>query len=75
VVVSNRGALPEVVGDAALVVEPDAAAIEEALRRVLSDTDLRERLRHAGPERAASFTWERTAAGWLSVLEQTAQRG
>ena len=73
VVVSNRGALPEVVGDAAMVVEPDADAIEAALRQVLTDSDLSGRLRLAGPERAAAFTWQRTAAGWLSALERAAQ--
>lgn len=75
VVVSNRGALPEVVGDAGLVVEPGAASVEEALRRILGDRDLRDRLRGAGPERAAAFTWRKTAAGWLAALQKAAQSG
>ena len=55
VVAANRGALPETAGDAALVVEPDDFA--EAALEALDD----ERLIAAGLERAARFTWERTA--------------
>lgn len=69
VVVSNRGALPEVVGEAAVVSEPSPDGIEAALLRVLSDPQLAERLRAAGPERAATMTWGRTAEGWLRALE------
>ena len=67
VVVSDRGSLPEVVGDAGIVTAPTAAAIAEALRRVLSEPELAARLSAAGPARAAEFTWARTAAGWLAV--------
>jgi glycosyltransferase involved in cell wall biosynthesis len=55
VVAANRGALPETAGDAALVVEPDEFA--EAALAALDD----ERLIAAGLERAARFTWDRTA--------------
>jgi glycosyltransferase involved in cell wall biosynthesis len=59
---SNRSSLPEVAGDAALLFDPeDAHAIGAALERLLTDSDLAERLRAAGRERAALFTWERTA--------------
>jgi glycosyltransferase involved in cell wall biosynthesis len=68
VIVSNRGALPEVVGDAALIVEPEPAAVEEALLHVLTDNQLALRLRDAGLRRAAGFHWRRTAEGWLEVL-------
>lgn len=61
VVAAARGALPETCGDAALLVEPEPAAFADALERVMSDDDLRERLRATGLERAARFTWERTA--------------
>ena len=74
-VVSNRGALPEVVGDAALVVEPDAIAVEEALALVLEDTELARHLAEIGRARALEFTWERTAAGYLEVLEKAAKEG
>jgi glycosyltransferase involved in cell wall biosynthesis len=59
---SNRSSLPEVAGDAALVFEPeDVEAIGSAMEQLLTDAALAERLRAAGRERAALFTWERTA--------------
>jgi alpha-1,3-rhamnosyl/mannosyltransferase len=75
VIVSNRGALPEVVGDAALVVEPDPLAVADALRRVLTDEPLAQRLRSAGVRRAAGFDWRKTAGGWLDVLRMAASEG
>lgn len=68
VVVSDRGALPEVVGDAGLVVAPDADAVTNALERVLGDPSLRDELSRAGRARAETLTWEHTAAGWRDVL-------
>jgi glycosyltransferase involved in cell wall biosynthesis len=63
VVASNRGALPEVCGDAAVLVSPDdAAGLSDALEAVVTDEGLRARLVAAGPERAAPFRWTRTAA-------------
>jgi len=62
VVTSDRSSLPEVAGDAALVVDPeDAAAIAAAIERILADDVLAARLRAAGRARAATFSWERTA--------------
>jgi glycosyltransferase involved in cell wall biosynthesis len=59
---SNRSSLPEVAGDAALLFDPeDVGAIRSATERLLTDAALAERLREAGRERAALFTWERTA--------------
>lgn len=59
---SGRSALAEVAGDAALLFDPsDQAQITEAMRRLLEDAPLRERLTARGRERAAAFTWERTA--------------
>jgi glycosyltransferase involved in cell wall biosynthesis len=59
---SNRSSLPEVAGDAALLFEPeDTDAIRSAMERLLTDSELSERLRDAGRARAALFTWERTA--------------
>jgi alpha-1,3-rhamnosyl/mannosyltransferase len=74
VVVSDRGALPEVVGDAGLVVEPAAEALEDALARVLEDAALAARLSAAGRERALGMSWARTAEGWLDVLAGAAGR-
>ena len=62
VICSNRTSLPEVVGDAGLLVEPtDSAAIARAVRSVLTDKTLAKNLRAAGQARAATFTWERGA--------------
>lgn len=62
VVTSDRASLPEVAGDAALLVDPDdAAAIAAALRRLLEDGALRERLIAAGHDQAGRFSWDRTA--------------
>jgi len=67
-VVSSTGALPEVVGDAALLAEPTSHGLANALERVLTDGELAARLREAGPERARRMTWEKTADGWLTAL-------
>jgi glycosyltransferase involved in cell wall biosynthesis len=67
VVASRRGAIPEVAGDAALLVEPEAAPLAAALSRLLADGPLRDRLRAAGRERARTFSWERTARETMAV--------
>jgi glycosyltransferase involved in cell wall biosynthesis len=72
VVVSDRGALPELVGDAAVVVEPTTMAVTAALRRLLTDPVEARALAGAAAARARRFTWERTAAGWLAVLRAAA---
>ena len=60
VVATTAGAIPEVVGDAALLVAPrDGAALAEALLVVATDTTVRARLIAAGTERVPIFTWER----------------
>lgn len=70
VVCSNTSALPEVVGDAALLVPPrDPAAIARAIRRLLDDAPLRARLGERGAARAASFSWETAAAETADVIE------
>jgi glycosyltransferase involved in cell wall biosynthesis len=59
VVVSNRSSLPEVVGDAAVLVDPySAASIAEGIQRVLSDASLRQGLVERGLARAREFSWE-----------------
>jgi glycosyltransferase involved in cell wall biosynthesis len=65
---SDRSSLPEVAGDAALMFDPqDTSAIEAALRRILHEPELRERLCAAGLARAARFTWEATAEATARV--------
>jgi glycosyltransferase involved in cell wall biosynthesis len=70
VVASGRGALPEVTGGAALLVEPEAGALAEALGAVLADKALRERLREAGLARAQAFSWERTARETMAIYRE-----
>ena len=71
VVASNRSSLPEVVGDAAVLVEPTAAALASGIARVLHDSALQHRLRASGPRRAAVFSWRKTAQATLAVYEHT----
>jgi glycosyltransferase involved in cell wall biosynthesis len=64
---ANASSLPEVAGEAALLFDPRSQdAIADALRRLLSDEELCQRLRRLGVEQAARFTWERTAEGTLA---------
>ena len=68
---SDRWSLPEVVGDAALLFDPDdQEAVTASVRRLLTDGDLSARLRAAGPERARQFTWERTARATLEAYRR-----
>ena len=77
VISTNAASLPEVVGDAALVVEPtDVAALAQALRDVLSQPGLQADLRQRGFARAAQFSWERCAAETLAAYAAVlARRG
>ena len=70
VVAANRGALPEVCGDAALFVEPSATAIAAGLLVVLGAQEVAARLRREGPGRAAAFTWSAAADATLAVYEE-----
>jgi glycosyltransferase involved in cell wall biosynthesis len=70
VIVSDRGALPEVVGDAGVVVPgPDADGIADAMLSVLGDDTHRADLARRGSARAAAYTWERSAEQTLAVYE------
>jgi glycosyltransferase involved in cell wall biosynthesis len=60
---SDRSSLPEVAGDAALLFDPENVdAITAAIERLLFDRELAKRLAQAGRERAATYSWESTAA-------------
>ncbi|HEX6816868.1 MAG TPA: glycosyltransferase family 1 protein [Ktedonobacterales bacterium] len=75
VVCSGTGSLPEVVGDAGLVVDVQVeGALADALVRATSDAALRETLARRGVERAATFTWERTARQTLEVYRDVGGR-
>jgi glycosyltransferase involved in cell wall biosynthesis len=76
VICSNASALPEIAGDAALLIDPlDAADLAEGMARLVEDEELRRRLVARGLERAAQFSWERCARETLAVLEEVAAHG
>ena len=76
VVAADRAALPETCGDAALLVDPDDAdAMIAEVLRAATDGALREDLRRRGLERAATFTWERTAAAVHTLLMRLSSSG
>lgn len=67
-IVSNRGALPETVGEAALIVDPDTdGALAEAMARLLADPALRARQRALGLSRARQFSWPAAAQQLMTV--------
>ncbi len=74
VIVSNRGALPEVVADAGVIFDPDdPAALAAALGRVIDDAGLRREMVQRGRTRAAAYSWDQTAArtreAWELAIE------
>jgi len=72
VLTSNTTALPEIAGDAALLVDPlSVEEIAVGMERIVCDTLLRELLRSKGLALAAKFTWECTAALVRNALEET----
>jgi glycosyltransferase involved in cell wall biosynthesis len=69
VAVSNLGSLPEIVGDAGFLFDPNSK--EEMLgviKKVLSDNDLRESMKSKGLERAKKFSWEKAATDLLAIF-------
>jgi glycosyltransferase involved in cell wall biosynthesis len=73
VVTSNVSSLPEVTGDAALLVDPtDASAIAAAITRVVTEPALREELRARGLARARQFSWERSVKEIRDIYVQVA---
>jgi glycosyltransferase involved in cell wall biosynthesis len=74
VVAGNRTSLPEVVGDAGLLVDPfDKGALSSAIGRLVDDADLRQKLKARGLKRARHFSWRETARLTLEVYERTAR--
>lgn len=74
-VVADRASLPEVVGDAGLLVNPDdPSSIADALRRILADSALAGDLRRRGLERARAFSWAETARQTLSTYRGVLER-
>ncbi|MEZ4656609.1 MAG: glycosyltransferase family 1 protein [Caldilineaceae bacterium] len=76
VMTANNSSLPEVAGEAALLVDPtDVDAIADAMLRLSQDEELRQRLIRAGYENVKRFSWEQAAAQTLAVLEGVGSRG
>lgn len=74
VMTSTNSALPEVAGDAALLVDPmDEHAIAQAMLRLSQDETLRHQLIEAGYENVKRFSWEKAARETLAVLEEAAR--
>jgi glycosyltransferase involved in cell wall biosynthesis len=71
VVASNTSALPEVVGEAALLVNPENVfEISRAMHRLLTDQPMRERLKAAGLEQARRYSWEKSVRRMIEVYEE-----
>jgi glycosyltransferase involved in cell wall biosynthesis len=76
VVTSNVSSLPEVTGDAAVLVDPyDVGAIEAGMHRVLTDPVLAMEMRRKGLLRAREFSWERSVAKTWEVYQEIGNKG
>ncbi|HVR42398.1 MAG TPA: glycosyltransferase family 1 protein [Thermoanaerobaculia bacterium] len=74
VIAAAGGAIPEVVGEAAIVVPPgDASALRSALVRLLTEPALRAELRERGIERASLFSWDRSARLMAELIARVAR--
>jgi glycosyltransferase involved in cell wall biosynthesis len=70
-IVSNTSSMPEVVGDAGILVDPtNVEEIGEAMRRIYKDELLRDKLKKATLPQASKFTWDKSAAEFYSILEK-----
>ena len=74
-IVSNKSSLPEVVGSAAIMVDPqNVDELIFAIKEVLESRNLNEFLRKQGPERARQFNWDNTAKKFLELFKMYAHR-
>jgi glycosyltransferase involved in cell wall biosynthesis len=74
VITTNVSSMPEICEGAALLVDPHhSLALSEAMHRVLTDEELRNRLSQLGIQRARSFSWRKTAIDTLAVYEEFAR--
>jgi glycosyltransferase involved in cell wall biosynthesis len=72
---SSTSSIPEVAGDAALLVDPkDEDAIAAGLIRILTEAALRDDLMAKGPARAAMFSWAATARATLDAYREATER-
>ncbi|MBO9571064.1 MAG: glycosyltransferase family 4 protein, partial [Chitinophagaceae bacterium] len=70
VVASNTSAIPEVAGDAAILIDPtDYVALAEAMKEILSSTELINSLKQKGLARASRFSWESSAKQLIEIYQ------
>ena len=70
VIASNKSSIPEVAGDAALMIDPEnETRLMEAMEQVLTNASLKKRLSNKGVQRARRFSWEKSAAELLRLIE------
>ena len=70
VITSNLSSMPEVAGDAAILIDPmNGDAMTSAIERVMTDALLRQQLRDRGLKRASEFSWDKTAMQTKALLE------
>lgn len=75
VLTSNAASLPEVVGDAAIMVDPMSVdSIYKGMKRLWDDKGLRLKLSEKGIERASKFSWEQTADRFSEIISRVAQK-
>lgn len=72
VIVANRTSLPELVGDAGLIVEPEPDPLADAIIRIMTDGALRDDLSRRGVERASTFSWSRAAGQTAAIYRAVA---
>lgn len=71
VITSNLSSIPEVAGDAALLVDPyDESAIANAMKEIITDSQLRNQMRQKGLDRASQFGWQKTASQTAEILKR-----
>jgi glycosyltransferase involved in cell wall biosynthesis len=76
VVTSNVSSLPEVVGNAAVLVHPENVfELMRALHRVLLDQTLREKMKERGQRQAAKFSWEKSVGRMMAVYREVLAKG
>jgi glycosyltransferase involved in cell wall biosynthesis len=74
VVTANTSSLPEVVGEAGIMVNPyDTHSLVQAMRRVLTDDKLRDSMVRKGLEQSKKFSWEKTAELTRQVYNKVAR--
>lgn len=70
-IASNRSSLPEVAGDAAILIDPyNVGEIADAMRAIILQTNLRARLRELGLARASQFSWAKTGQMAAEILQR-----